>query len=183
MLRNFGLYEGINEVIGITVADWINTAPLGIIVRDDVRVRLFDNHTRRFVKKTGVLYVNVISDPIIFVISAFEDLSEDFFESLEPPIIRDALSWIKFKARLDRNFAYLSFVDGEVLRKDVRAVNRGFNAVIEATIHGTRYIISGSKELRDKIEYYGRIVERCGGKREKEAYKLLLNYISEQEFS
>ncbi len=177
MLRDFGLREGINEVIGITIADWINTAPLGVIVGDNIKVRLFKNHTREFIKKTGFLYVNVIFDPVVFVISAFEDLSEDFFESFDPPIIRNALSWIKFKADLRGNYAYLSFINGEVLRRDFRAVNRGFNAVIEATIHATRFIIKKSRELRDRIDYYGKIVERCGGKREKEAYKILLEYI------
>ena len=177
MVREFGLEEGINEVIGITIADWVNTAPIGVIVDEGIRVRLFENHTRKFVKKTGILYVNVIHDPVVFVIAAFEDLSEDFFESLEPPIIKNALSWIKFKADLKGNYAHLSFIDGGVLRRDCRAVNRGFNAVIEATVHATRYVLNRRKDLLDKIIYYGKIVERCGGKREKEAYKLLMEYI------
>ena len=180
MVSEFGLQEGINEVIGITIADWVNTAPLGIIVDDDVRVRLFENHTREFVRKTGILYINVIHDPVVFVIAAFEDLPENFFESLNPPIIKNALSWIKFKADLKGSHAYLEPVDGGVLRRECRAVNRGFNAVIEATVHATRYVISGSEDLRKRIEYYGRIVGRCGGKREKEAYRILMRYLNQK---
>ncbi len=177
MVKEFGLREGINEVIGITIADWVNTAPLGVIVNDGIRVRLFENHTREFVKKTGILYVNVIHDPVVFVIAAFEDLTEDFFESLNPPVIKNALSWIKFKADLKGNYAYLSFIDGGVLRRDCRAINRGFNAVIEATVHATRYVLSGREDLLNKIKYYGGIIDRCGGKREREAYKLLMGYL------
>lgn len=176
MIERFGLREGINEVIGVTIGEWVNTAPLGVIVADDVRVRLYSNHTKRFVEKTGVLYVNVIHDPVVFVVSAFEDLDEGWFDSLSPPVIRGALAWIKFDATLQGNYALLSFSDGEVLRREVRAVNRGFSAVIEATVHGTRYVFSGSENLAERIRYYGRIVERCGGKREKEAYRLLLEY-------
>jgi len=177
MVREFGLQEGINEVIGITIADWVNTAPLGVIIDDGIKVRLFENHTREFVKKTGILYVNVIHDPVVFVIAAFEDLTEDFFESLDPPVIKSALSWVKFKADLKGNYAHLNFIEGEVLRRDCRAVNRGFNAVIEATVHATRYVLNKRDDLLNKIRYYGGIVDRCGGKREREAYKLLMEYI------
>ncbi|AKG92344.1 hypothetical protein GAH_00302 [Geoglobus ahangari] len=176
MISEFGLREGINEVIGITLGEWINTAPLGIIVGDDVRVRLYGNHTRRFLERTGVLYVNVIHDPVVFVISAFEDLGEEWFESLNPPVIRGSESWLKFSARVEGNYAILDFAEGEVLRSDLRAINRGFNMLIEATVHATRYVLSGSEALAERIRYCGRIIERCGGRREKEAYELLLGY-------
>lgn len=176
MIEKFGLREGVNEVIGITLGDWINTAPLGVIVGSDVRVRLYSNHTRKFLERSGVLYVNVIHDPVVFVISAFEDLGEDWFESLIPPVIRGSESWLKFNARLEGNYAILDLVDGEVLKKEVKAINRGFNMLIEATVHATRYVLSGSETLAEKIRYCGRIIDRCGSRREKEAYELLLRY-------
>ena len=83
----------------------------------------------------------------------------------------------KFKADLKGNYAYLSFIDGGVLRRDCRAINRGFNAVIEATVHATRYVLNRREDLLDKIKYYGGIIDRCGGKREREAYKLLMGYL------
>ncbi len=175
-MEKYGLFEGINEVIGITAGEWLNTAPLGIIVGDGIKVRLYSNHTRNLLEKSGELFINVIYDPVVFVISAFEDLHEGWFESTEPPVIKNTLAWVKFSARMEGNFAHLEFIQGEVLRKDIRAINRGFNAVIEAAVHGTRYLLSRNPELRDRILYYGRIVERCGGKREKEAFDLLLGY-------
>ena len=176
VMEKYGLFEGINEVIGITAGDWLNTAPLGIIVGDDIKVRLYSNHTKSFLERSGELFVNVIHDPVVFVISAFEDLDEGWFESLDPPVIRNAMSWIRFEAEIEGNFAHLKFIEGGVIRKGVRAVNRGFNAVIEAAVHGTRYVFSRNPELRERILYYGRIVERCGGKRERKAFDLLLSY-------
>ena len=176
MMEKFGLREGINEVIGITTGEWINTAPLGIIVKDGIKVRLYSNHTRELLEKSGELFVNVIHDPVVFVISAFTDLDESWFERLNPPVIRNALSWMMFEAKIEGSFAHLRFQNGEVLRKDIGAVNRGFNAVIEATVHGTRYVMNRSPQLKERILYYGRIVERCGGKREKEAFDLLLDF-------
>ncbi len=176
MIEKFGLREGINEVIGITIGEWINTAPLGIIVDDEVKVRLYSNHTRELLEKTGELYVNIIHDPVVFVVSAFEDLDESWFESLDPPVLRNAMSWIKFEADVRDNFTHLRFVEGKITGKDVISVNRGFNAVIEAAVHGTRYAAGKNPDLRDKILYYGRIVQRCGGRREKEAFGLLLKY-------
>ncbi len=175
-MERFGLFEGINEVIGITKGEWINTAPLGIIVGERIFVRLYENHTREIIERTGILHVNVLHDPVVFVISAFQDLDESWFESIEPPVIRNSESWVKFKARMADGYATLEFVDGEVIRRNVRAINRGFNALIEALIHGTRYVMSKNPELKERILYYGRIVERCGGKREKEAFDLLLGY-------
>jgi len=179
-MERFGLFEGINEVIGITKGEWINTAPLGIIVKDRVFVRLYENHTREIIKRTGVLHVNVVHDPVVFVISAFEDLDESWFESLDPPVIRNSESWVKFKAEIMDGYATLQFVEGKVIRRNVRAINRGFNALIEALVHGTRYVLSRNPELRERILYYGRIVQRCGGKREKEAFGLLLSYVGIQ---
>ncbi len=176
MIEKFGLREGINEVIGITTGEWINTAPLGIIVDDKIKVKLYSNHTRQFIEKNRELYVNIIHDPIVFVVSAFEDLDESWFETLNPPVIKNACSWVKFKAEIKNRFAFLEFVEGEVIRNEIRAVNRGFNALIEATVHGTRYVLNKNPEMREKIIYYGRIIQRCGGKREKEAYRLLLDY-------
>jgi hypothetical protein len=179
-LYEVGLCNGINEVIGITEGKWLNTAPLGIIVDDEdsdtAKLRLYKSHTRENIEKGSILWVNVNFDPLIFVISAFEDLSREFFESLNPPILKDTISWAKFDAELRGNFAELHMLEGEVIRSNIRAVNRGFNSLIEALVHATRYRISTRRELKEKIFYYGELVSKCGGKREKEAYRLLLEY-------
>ena len=182
-LSDFGFTEGINEVIGITFfADGrLNTAPLGVIVEDAdsvyAKVRLYPSHTRQNLAVNPVLWVNVTTNPIVFAISAFDDLGDDYFESLNPPITKGSLAWCKFRAELKGDFAYLELLEGKVLRKSLRTVNRGFNALIEALVHATRYVKSGSEELLKKIEYYCEIVDKCGSKDEKLALEIMKTYI------
>ncbi len=177
-LSDFGFTDGINEVIGITIGKWINTAPLGIIVENPesrfAKLRIYPSHTKENLKR-GVLYVNVVHDPLVFAISAFDDLSEDWFESIDPPIIRGALSWCEFKACLINGWVNLELLKGKVLRKELRAVNRGFNALIEALVHATR--LKQNPKLIEKVRYYAEIVEKCGGKREREALKVMWSYL------
>ncbi len=179
-LSDFGFTEGINEVIGITFGDWINTAPLGIIVEDAnsrfAKLRIYPSHTRENLKKKEILYVNVIRDAVVFAISAFDDLDESWFESLSPPVIRGALAWCKFKAKLTDGWVDLKLLQGEVIRSEIRAVNRGFNAIIEALVYATR--LKQDPKLMEKIKCYAEIVEKCGGKREKEALMIMWRYLN-----
>ena len=57
-------------------------------------------------------------------------------------------------------------------------VNRGFNSIIDAAVHGTRYVMTRDPELRRLIEYHAGIVRKCGGIREREALDLLLGYLA-----
>ena len=178
MIEELGLTEGINEVIGITFGDWINTAPIGVVVREGrIFVRLYENHTRTFVERSGKLFVNVVHDPVIFVKASFEDLSEEYFESLDPPVIKGALSWAEFEAKLEGGIAHLRLLGGGVVRREIRAVNRGFNALIEALVYATRYVSLGKEEFKEKALEYKGIVEKCGGRREREAFELMERYL------
>ena len=182
-LEDFGFTEGINEVIAVTIGGFINTAPLGIIVENPkgrkAKVRLYPSHTRENVKRGSKIYANVVSDPIIFAISAFEDLTEDYFSSLDPPVLKSALAYCEFEAKLTGAFAELELVDGRVISKELRAVNRGFYAVIEALVYATRYLFfkdpEKKKEFRGKILHYKEIVEKCGSSKEKAAFKIILS--------
>ncbi len=186
-LSDFGFTEGINEIIAVTFSrdGKINTAPIGIIVEDAnsefAKVRLFYSHTRENVVATRKLWANLTYDPIVWVISTFEDLGEEWFESLNPPVIMNSLAWCEFECEKvrDGNPAEfkLTLKDGAILRKWLRAVNRGFNALIEALVHATRYRINRNPSLLKKIEECRIIVEKCGSRREKEAFKILLNHI------
>ncbi len=174
--------NGINEVIGITQGEWLNTAPLGIIIEDQnstlARIKLYRSHTRDNIERGTPLWVNVTYDPFVFVISSFEDLEKDHFESIDPPIIKNSLAWAKMETTVKESFVQLHLVDGEAMDRHfrIRAVNRGFNALIEALVHATRYVRSGDEELKNRIYYYGNIVEKCGRKEEKQAFELLMDY-------
>lgn len=181
-LRDFGLTEGINEVIAVTIGDGINTAPIGIIVEDasskHAMVRLYRSHTRENVRRGSRIFANIVRDPVVFALASFDDLDEGYFRSVNPPVLGSALAYCEFEAKLSGAFAELTLVDGNIFSKELRAVNRGFNAVIEALVHATRYVSFKEKrlkeELREKILYYKTIVEKCGSDREKEAFKILL---------
>lgn len=178
-LADFGFSDGINEVIAITFKESgePNTAPVGVIVgnaeSDSAVVRLYPSHTRQNVEREGVIYVNVILDPLVFVIATFEDLGVESFESLDPPVLRGALSWCRFRAELRGGFAHLKLEDGGVLRKVVRAHNRGFAALIEALVYASRYRIARSGALEEEIVKCKNIVLRCGGEAEKRAFEVL----------
>ncbi|MCS7121501.1 MAG: DUF447 family protein [Archaeoglobaceae archaeon] len=172
MLRELGFTDGINEVIAVTFKKdgSINTAPIGIILEGDkTYARIYRSHTRENVERDKILYVNVILDPIVFALSTFEDLDESYFESLNPPKIKGTLSWCKFKAEIEGLIVHLHFLEGEIVRKYLRAYNRGFSALIEALILATRY----TDEKFDEMMKYKNVVMRCGSEMEKRAFKVI----------
>jgi hypothetical protein len=56
-------------------------------------------------------------------------------------------------------------------------INRGFNSIIDATVHATRYRENRNPDLRKMIDYHGGIVRKCGGKKELEALEMLMKYM------
>jgi hypothetical protein len=56
-------------------------------------------------------------------------------------------------------------------------VNRGYNSVIEAAVHGTRYLWNKDPELRRLIDHHRGLIRRCGGPGELEALELLEGYL------
>jgi len=67
----------------------------------------------------------------------------------------------------------------QIKHRQIQSINRGFNAVIEATVEATRYVVLKDKKYLDHIEYYDTIVRKCGGSREKDAMKLLFDLVGE----
>lgn len=177
-LRDFGLRNGINEVVVVTKGEKMNTAPIGIIVEDEnslrAKAKLYASHTRDNVEKGSFFVANIVQDPLIFAISAFDDLGEEFFESLDPPVIKDALAYCEFEVKLKGLFAELRLLRGSIIREEVRAVNRGFNAVIEALVHATRFVKNRSPALEQKIRDCYEIIEKCGGEMEKKAMQIIM---------
>jgi len=51
--------------------------------------------------------------------------------------------------------------------------NRGFNAVLEATVHATRYQLTGEEKYLKLIRHFETLASKCGGEKEKKAMKLL----------
>ncbi|MCG7851223.1 MAG: DUF447 family protein [Methanosarcinaceae archaeon] len=189
-LDDFGIFSGISETIVTTTQDSLpNAAPIGIIRKDNkVLVRLFKgSQTYDNVFKGNFLVANVVNDPLVFVRSTFSDLDHSEFDVVsargwEFPVLKDALSWVAFEcsstkltsealvAELDPIFAHLN-------RCVISAPNRGFNAVLEATVHATRYRLTGDDEYLKLIQMYARLAVKCGEERDKLAMEMLYDLL------
>jgi hypothetical protein len=187
-LQEAGIGEGISEVIVTTLsaAGKPNAAPIGIITTVDETgarehsVKLYrGSQTLANVLETGTLAANVTTDAVLFVRTAFEDLPAAYFTAFEGvPVLWEANAWTVFTAALqEERKEYLQFrltpQAVKINRAEVKAINRGLNAVIEATVLATRLSMAederAREEMRNELERYAAIVEKCGGRREKEA--------------
>jgi len=184
----FGILEGISETIVSTGLKYPNAAPIGIIVKDGgYFVRLFrGSHTWANVLKEGYMAANVVYNPLLFVRSTFFDLEPSEFDyvpaqKLNFPVLKEAAAWIIFKCINVMNTDQTLVADlipmntgcNSVHKKNILVPNRGFNAVLEATVHATRYQLSGDKKYLELIEHYENLASKCGGENEKKAMKLL----------
>ena len=181
------LKPGINEVIETTE---FNAAPMGIIFRDGVaRMVIFSgSHTAKNIEKNGWLVANFVYDPILYVKTAFEDLTHDAF--LEETVngrkmhrLKDADAWAAFTTTIEKKTTEAMMVnltlEKEIIEEvSLHPVNRGFNSIIDTTVHATRYKLNHDPELKKQIDYHAGIIRKCGGNRELEALELLLGYIS-----
>ncbi|HMA05354.1 MAG TPA: DUF447 domain-containing protein [Methanomicrobiales archaeon] len=180
------LREGINEVIATT---WNNAAPMGIIFRDgEYRMVLFrGSHTAMNIERWGWVVANIVHDPVLWVRTAFSDLPPSAFveETVEDFLVHrlpDVEAWIAFDAAIEHRAresmtAILSPMKEVVVTPVVHPVNRGYNSVIEAAVHGTRLLWNKDPKLRELIDHHRSIIRRCGGPREIEALEMLERYL------
>jgi len=180
------LRDGINEVIATT---YQNAAPMGIICRHgEARMVVYrESHTAGRIEDDAWVVANFIFDPVIYVLTAFEDLPLDNFTDEDAggiPVQRltGAEAWAAYSAVIERKtddavMVKLSLLREEVIAPVIHPVNRGFNSIIEATVHGTRFARTGDETLKRLIIHHARLVKRCGGEREIEALSLLFGHL------
>lgn len=171
--------DGITEVVVTTVsANGIpNAAPMGIVRRGE---RMFismysGTKTLRNVLDTGYLVANFTTDPMVYVVSAFEDLNCDNFifeDGMALPRLKGASALVYFKGKYD-GVVELEPVDFKVIERRVPRFSRGFSSVIEATIVGTRLRFYKGDEGKKKLREYEVIVKKCGSPRDIEAMQKL----------
>ena len=181
-----------------------NAAPIGIINRDNpgkpdsLKMVLFHGtHTSENIAREGVVVANFIYDPVLYVKTAFGDIDDSFFaagkcrykslHSVEEKdtdfcYLKNAEAWILFSAEVERDTGEALVVNLTPIREQtgsirLHPVNRGFSSIIEATVHATRYVMNRDPHLLDLINHHASLVRKCGGRRELEALKLLMNYI------
>jgi uncharacterized protein len=171
------LLQGITETIVTTLSKdgMPNAAPMGLVRQGaKMLIRMFPG-SRTFVNvsETGHLVANIVTDPLVFVVSAFEDLDSSYFVPRDdmPPVIRDASAWVYFKAEVEGTIR-LTPLKSEVLCRKVPSFSRGFAAVIDAAVTGTRLKFLGD-EGRKRIHEDAVLVEKCGTPRDIEAMERL----------
>lgn len=180
------LIDGINEVIATTS---FNAAPIGIRYRDEVAsmVLYSGSHTADNIEREGWVVANFVYDPILYVKTAFEDLPHEAFT--EEPVngkkmhrLAGADAWAAFTATVEQKtnnamMVRLSLKKEIIEGAFIHPVNRGFNSIIDATIHATRYKVTRDPELKKQIDYHEHIIRKCGGKRDLAALDMLIKYI------
>jgi hypothetical protein len=188
-IEDFGIHEGISEVIFTTISPEgvPNAAPIGLHRKSRrLFARIYSSKTLDNIMGKPVAAANIVDDPILFVQSSLSDIEPEKFGSVDGfPVLKDALGWILFDCRCKKSgnvsVVEISPIKGKINHRKVQPINRGFNAVIEASIHATRYVVLKEQKYLDCIKYYNTIVKKCGGVREREAMKLLYELIQKQD--
>jgi len=142
----------------------------GVTARTYGRTRTWRNFTER---GGGVVQFTV--DPREFVDAALTVREEP------DPVLPNADAWVEVHAEeigaeetgeiTVRTWA-LTPVDHAVRSKRVPTVNRGFGAVVDATVAASRLDVPAydTAELLDRLQYFADVVDRCGGPAEREAF-------------
>lgn len=179
--------EGINEVIVTTNK---NAAPMGIIRKNDTLSMIVfrTSHTASNIIQRDLAIIHIVHDPILFVRTAFEDLKEDCYvcEKIEGEIfyrLKDIQNWIACKTQIKHTTKEKIFVDLHPVHIQIipdypRPVHRGMNNIIEATVHGTRFIMNKDPALEVLIRHHADLVMRCGGENDKKALHMLFSYVN-----
>jgi hypothetical protein len=177
--------RGVTESIVTTLGPngrW-NVAALGLFAGDPVTARTWGRtRTRRNFEERGDGYVQFSSDPVDFVDAACSIREED------EPTLASADAWANVEVEaIERGTEgetewvewVLTPTDAAIERRIAPTTNRGYYAVVEATVAASRLDVPDydSETLRDRIEYFERVVERCGGPREREAFRRLRSHV------
>ena len=147
-----------------------------VTVRTWGRTRTFRNFTER---EEG--YVQSTADPIDFVEAATTVREEP------DPVLESADAWARVEvSRRDSGEDgatqwaewELRPIESAIERETVPTINRGFNAVVEATVAVSRLDVHtyDTAVLLDRLAHLESIVQTCGGERERAAFELLTEH-------
>ncbi|MFB1065323.1 DUF447 domain-containing protein [Natrinema sp. H-ect4] len=169
--------SGVTESVVTTLGPnglW-NAAALGLRAGDPVTARTWGNtRTRRNFHRRGEAYVQFVDDPVDFADAALSIVER------EEPILESASAWSRVSVErvesgtdggTDWETWTLTPLESKTVSQRVPTIDRGFGAVIEATVAASRLSVADfdETELRDQLAYCASVVDRAGGPREREA--------------
>jgi len=180
--------RGVTESIVATLGpnDRWNQAALGLHAPESdgdpvTAVTWGRTRTRGNFERRGEGVVQFTTDPREFVDAALDVTETD------KPVRDGAAAWVEVEARrLDSGTEgdtewvrwALTPVDSGVRERTVPTINRGFYAVIDATVAASRLDVPAydTEALLDRLDYFADTVERCGGPAEREAFARIDEY-------
>jgi hypothetical protein len=141
-------------------------------------------HTRtwRNFDERGGGYVQFTRDPRTFVDAALS------VREVDDPVLEGADAWIRVEVeRLGAGESggtpwvdwALSPVESRVLHESVPTTNRGYYAVVEATVAASRLDVDAydRPELLERLRYFESVVATAGGPAEREAFERVREYV------
>ena len=150
-----------------------------------VTARTWGNtRTRRNFHRQGRGYVQFTRDPVDFV-----DATLSIFET-EDPVLDSADAWVEVSVeQVDSGESggtrweewELRPRETGVERETVPTINRGFGAVVEATVAASRLDVDAydEAELRDRLAYFEAVGRKCGDGRVRRAFDRLHDHLDE----
>ncbi|MEA1932001.1 DUF447 domain-containing protein [Halohasta litorea] len=178
--------RGVTESVVATLGpnDLWNMAALGLHAPDEpgepVEATTWGNtRTRRNFHRQGGGVVQFTADPREFVESAVTIREES------EPVLPNADAWVEISTEsVDsgtegdtewERWELRPTEAGTVDRSRPLTINRGFYAVVDATVAASRLDVPSfdTDVLVDRLRYFAETVEKCGGPREREAFETL----------
>lgn len=171
--------RGVTESVVATLGPngrW-NLAALGLFAGAPVTARTWGRtRTRRNFHERGEGYVQFTRDPLDFVEAALGIYERD------DPLLESADAWARVAVeRVEGGESEgtrweewaLRPVESAVERRAVPTTNRGYYAVVEATVAASRLDVDAydAEELLDRLEYFETVARECGGERERAAFE------------
>jgi hypothetical protein len=134
--------------------------------------------TYRNFRRQGGGVVQFVTDPRDFVDAALTIREES------APVLASADAWVAVDVEaVDSGESggtrwtewRLDPTEAAVERLGVRSINRGFAAVVDATVAVSRLDVDAydTETLLDRLDYFAETVEKCGGPAEREAFETL----------
>ena len=177
--------RGVTESVVTTRGpnDRYNAAPLGLHAPEnstaDPRARTWGRtRTWRNFTERGEGWVQFLQDPVLFTEAALG------IHEVDDPVLDGADAWVQVAVeQLDTGQDggtgwvdwRLSPVDHAVRRRTVPTFNRGYAAVVEATVAASRLDVEAydTDRLRERINYFEDVARRAGGPDEQAAFERL----------
>ncbi len=147
------------------------TATETVTARTWGQTRTWRNFTER-----GEGVVQFSPDPVLFTEAALGIYEQD------GPVHDTADAWVRVSVKrlndgVDGGTQWVDWAlepeESTVRRQGVPTFNRGYGAVVEATVAASRLDVDAydTDALLERIEYFESVVDRCGGSREREAFE------------